>query len=415
VIEGGFRPPDEFTITPTTPRHRVSSPADMDVSVLAELERLGYSADLVMKSVCGDLYDDIAATYYLVRDSMTSLTPYRSNSGIPAHSTPSIVVQAPIPAAAVGAAQGTRVPIVAKPPPSPPPDEMDAVPKTRNRSATHAGEEVPPVSSSPLSASPVAHNMAVPPKDLRVPIVAVRALTESHEVASSRPTAKHKGTAAAPKYATMKTPGSKKSKSSSKGTVSPMSAVTPTVAAIVTSRGPSPASPTPEPRKSIDLERVQQQEEDWVIVEALPAADLSTDERVRYDEYSRKMSSDGTKKPGTVRHFFSSLTGRRDSNAHTEPRSVRFAFSVHMTSTKPAAEMLDAIRQVLGDTNPPIEFQQEHEFCLKCSDPKARVQFEIEICRLPQLSVNGIRFHRLRGDSWRYKTLCKELLSQFRL
>lgn len=408
VLEGGFRPPDEFTITQEAPRERVTSTAQLDVNILQEMERaMGFTPEVVAKSVCGNLYDDVAATYYLLRDSQSASGFLRG--AIP--SSASVLPGGP-PTAPILVSVPTPT-VTAKP--TAVHEDMDIevsspVPTTRNRSATHAGPDVTAPSTSP---PPTTHTIAHEPKMPVITLMASAAASGS-TAAASRPKAKGKAAAAAPKYATMKTPGSKRIKSGKTKDIREAATPTPT---FLTPRGESPASSSPEPpRKSIDLTRPEQPvpEDDWVIVEALPASDLSSCERERYDEISRKVAEG--KRPGPVGQFFASvLGGKKEPHAPKEPRSVRFAFSVHMTSTKPPAEMMDAIRRVLSDTNPPIEFSAESEFCLKCSDPKARVQFEIEICRLPQLSVNGLRFHRLRGDSWRYKNLCKELLSLFHL
>jgi len=48
----------------------------------------------------------------------------------------------------------------------------------------------------------------------------------------------------------------------------------------------------------------------------------------------------------------------------------------------------------------------------KIIDPSgtAKLSFELEVCRIPNLNVVGIRRKRLKGDAWCYKKVCEEVL-----
>jgi MAP/microtubule affinity-regulating kinase len=43
------------------------------------------------------------------------------------------------------------------------------------------------------------------------------------------------------------------------------------------------------------------------------------------------------------------------------------------------------------------------------------IKFELEVCRVIKVELNGIRLKRLGGDTWEYKTLMTKLVSQMRL
>ena len=47
---------------------------------------------------------------------------------------------------------------------------------------------------------------------------------------------------------------------------------------------------------------------------------------------------------------------------------------------------------------------------IKDASGLAQLSFELEVCRIPNLNVVGIRRKRLKGDAWCYKKVCEEVL-----
>lgn len=60
-----------------------------------------------------------------------------------------------------------------------------------------------------------------------------------------------------------------------------------------------------------------------------------------------------------------------------------------------------------------IEFGFSSPYCLLCH--WGAISFELEICTIPNLEVNGIRFHRISGDVWEYSKLCRSILEDMNL
>ncbi|KNE63982.1 hypothetical protein AMAG_09043 [Allomyces macrogynus ATCC 38327] len=102
--------------------------------------------------------------------------------------------------------------------------------------------------------------------------------------------------------------------------------------------------------------------------------------------------------------------GETPGGTNGEPRSLRFSFSVSTTSTKTPDEIMKEMVRVLGERK--IVFEA-HGYLLACAAED--LDFEMEVCRLPRLSVNGVRLKRLGGNSWAYKTLCTEIIAQMKL
>ncbi|KAJ3091008.1 Map microtubule affinity-regulating kinase [Quaeritorhiza haematococci] len=128
-------------------------------------------------------------------------------------------------------------------------------------------------------------------------------------------------------------------------------------------------------------------------------------------------SSDSPLQPssGTGAGSQSSMTDRlknkfRNPKERGEPRALRFTFSISTTSTKEPEVLLNEVIRVLHESNVRFELAGFIATCVA-----EDVVFEIEVCKLPRLSVNGIRFKRMSGNSWTYKNLLTELISKMNL
>ncbi|KAJ3047661.1 MAP/microtubule affinity-regulating kinase 3 [Rhizophlyctis rosea] len=118
---------------------------------------------------------------------------------------------------------------------------------------------------------------------------------------------------------------------------------------------------------------------------------------------------------GSISGSQMSLTERlkikfRKEKERGEPRVLRFTFSVGTTSTKDPDTILGEVMRVLGDAKVKFETQG---YVAVCSFED--VEFEIEVCKLPRLSVNGLRFKRMSGNSWTYKNLLTDLIGRMNL
>lgn len=102
--------------------------------------------------------------------------------------------------------------------------------------------------------------------------------------------------------------------------------------------------------------------------------------------------------------------------ASTEsPRQKRFAFSVEMTTEKDYNELMHNIKHVLDLHDPRIKYVHLSSFMLECDCAAEGLIFEIEICRLYRLSMNGVRFHRIKGKNGTYKRIMKSVVEMLKL
>nr|XP_043902648.1 MAP/microtubule affinity-regulating kinase 3a isoform X19 [Solea senegalensis] len=134
-----------------------------------------------------------------------------------------------------------------------------------------------------------------------------------------------------------------------------------------------------------------------------------------------------TRSRGTS-NLFSKLTSKltrsrhvpgdqKGENKDSKPRSLRFTWSMRTTSSMEPCDIMREIRKVLDANN--CDYEQQESFLLLCvhGDGHAEnlVQWEMEVCKLPRLSLNGVRFKRISGSSIAFKNIASKVANELKL
>ncbi|XP_074629946.1 serine/threonine-protein kinase MARK2-like isoform X3 [Acropora palmata] len=126
----------------------------------------------------------------------------------------------------------------------------------------------------------------------------------------------------------------------------------------------------------------------------------------------------------SIRGTLSRLSFRRrqrrsmnDTSQGDKPRSLRFTWSMKTTSSMDPQEMMEEIKKVLESND--CEYEQRDNFLLLCchGNPSEanHVQWEMEVCKLPRLSLNGVRFKRIAGTSINFKNIASTVANELKL
>ncbi|XP_045545989.1 serine/threonine-protein kinase MARK2 isoform X13 [Salmo salar] len=100
-----------------------------------------------------------------------------------------------------------------------------------------------------------------------------------------------------------------------------------------------------------------------------------------------------------------------------KPRSLRFTWSMKTTSSMEPNEMMKEIRKVLDSNSCEYELRERYMLLCVSGNPVCDdfVQWEMEVCKLPRLSLNGVRFKRISGTSIAFKNIASKVANELKL
>uniref|UniRef100_A0A8C5C1W8 non-specific serine/threonine protein kinase n=1 Tax=Gadus morhua TaxID=8049 RepID=A0A8C5C1W8_GADMO len=134
-------------------------------------------------------------------------------------------------------------------------------------------------------------------------------------------------------------------------------------------------------------------------------------------KFVRRVPSEGEASARSETPRSASGDSKDEAGRDSKPRSLRFTWSMKTTSSMEPADMMREIRKVL-DANS-CDYEQRERFLLFCVHGDARqdnlVQWEMEVCKLPRLSLNGVRFKRISGTSIAFKNIACKIANELKL
>jgi MAP/microtubule affinity-regulating kinase len=325
-------------------------------AVLDELEELGLEPAAVQKSLDEEAYDSLTATYFLVADRRINNPNYNSPSR-------ANLVKTPNP---IRVSRGTTLETF---------DEDEDGPNSASKAS-------PPKAAVQSEKQVQSATQAQPPKQV---------------VSSGRRRATTQNTA--PKDFVPDFKETKKPEQESTGELPPARAgrvssanrnrvtqVASEFKEIVTTQGALPPPPTENPP-------------------ALPPIPAATG-RVR------AQTIQGNRRPIVTEDEETISVDKIKAHQleENEPRTARFAFSASTTSSKEPKVVFENVIKALKEHEVAYTINGLMAIC-KMND----IEFEIEVCKLPNLDMVGLKCKRIHGGAWEYKEALSTVISSVEL
>jgi MAP/microtubule affinity-regulating kinase len=106
------------------------------------------------------------------------------------------------------------------------------------------------------------------------------------------------------------------------------------------------------------------------------------------------------------------------ADSKQKPRSLRFTWSMKTTSNMDANDVIGEIKRVL-DLNM-CDYECRDKYLLYCGhrsphNNHALVQWEMEVCKLPRLHLNGVRLKRIHGPAIEFRNIASKITNELNL
>jgi len=96
-------------------------------------------------------------------------------------------------------------------------------------------------------------------------------------------------------------------------------------------------------------------------------------------------------------------------------KEVKGVFSVDTTTTQSPEQIMAEIKRVLNaemEVELNVVTYKLKGYSFHCTYPAQKLKFHMEVCRIKNLDLNGIKLKRIKGDLWVYKDICQKLLTK---
>ncbi|PVD38629.1 hypothetical protein C0Q70_01245 [Pomacea canaliculata] len=147
-------------------------------------------------------------------------------------------------------------------------------------------------------------------------------------------------------------------------------------------------------------------------------ASRSVDDALYQAHWSTPGSCNKTRKTskgtvfGSIERMINMLTPKKQRGSSCDgPRKVKALHNVFRTMEHNADYVLSILKHTMEDMCIPYK---QSDYTLRCTVMddwgRVRLAFDLEVCTMPKTSCIGVCRKRVKGDTWHYKKLCKDIV-----